>query len=169
MFNYSKPGPGVDKDGPQKKRFFYFFELFGRKFWKLIELNLLYLVCCIPIVTIGPATCGLVYILQGVFYFLFCLLLNVVYKMLNSGQSLRYLFNRGCIGAAYIAFATFSKGCTWNQSDMFLKQQLFSEFLRGETSGCYIREYVKGSLRLKAFEPDFLQPVINKAASLIIF
>ncbi len=65
LFNYSKPGPGVDKNGPQKKRFFYFFELFGRKFWKLIEINLLYLVCCIPIVTIGPATCGLVYILRN--------------------------------------------------------------------------------------------------------
>jgi uncharacterized membrane protein YesL len=65
LFNYSKPGPGVDKNGPEKKRFFYFFELFGRKFWKLIELNLLYLLCCIPIVTIGPATCGLVYILRN--------------------------------------------------------------------------------------------------------
>ena len=65
LFNYSKPGPGVDKNGPKKKRFFYFFELYGRKFWKLIELNLLYLVCCIPIVTIGPATCGLVYILRN--------------------------------------------------------------------------------------------------------
>lgn len=65
LFNYSKPGPGVDKDAPKKKRFFYFFELYGRKFWKLIELNLLYLLCCIPIVTIGPATCGLVYILRN--------------------------------------------------------------------------------------------------------
>lgn len=65
LFNYSKPGPGVDKDAPKKKRFFYFFELYGRKFWKLVELNLLYLLCCIPIVTIGPATCGLVYILRN--------------------------------------------------------------------------------------------------------
>ena len=65
LFNYSKPGPGVDKDGPKKKRFFYFFELYGRKFWKLLELNLPYVLCCIPIVTIGPATCGLVYILRN--------------------------------------------------------------------------------------------------------
>ena len=65
LFNYSKPGPGVDKNGPKKKRFFYFLELFGRKFWKLLELNLLYLLCCIPVVTIGPATCGLVYILRN--------------------------------------------------------------------------------------------------------
>lgn len=65
MFNYSKPGPGVDKNGPQKKRFFYFFELFFRKFWKLVQLNLLFVLCCIPIVTIGPAIAGLTYVLRN--------------------------------------------------------------------------------------------------------
>lgn len=56
MFDYSKPGKGVDKDAPQKKPFFRFFELFFRKFWKMMELNWLYLLFCLPIVTIGPAT-----------------------------------------------------------------------------------------------------------------
>lgn len=65
MFNYSKPGPGIDKDGPRKKRFFYFFELYFRKFWKLVQLNLLFCVCCIPIVTIGPAIAGMTYILRN--------------------------------------------------------------------------------------------------------
>lgn len=65
LFNYSKPGPGVDKDAPKKKRFFLFFELYFRKFWKLIQLNLLFLVCCIPIVTIGPAICGMTYVLRN--------------------------------------------------------------------------------------------------------
>ena len=65
LFNYSKPGPGVDKNAPKKKRFFLFFELFFRKFWKLIQLNLLFLVCCIPIVTIGPAICGMTYVLRN--------------------------------------------------------------------------------------------------------
>jgi len=65
MFNYSKPGPGVDKDAPKKKRFFYFFELYFRKFWKLVQLNLLFCVCCIPIVTIGPAIAGMTYILRN--------------------------------------------------------------------------------------------------------
>ena len=37
IFNrYLKEGPGVEKDAPQKHRFFLFFELFGRKFTKLI-------------------------------------------------------------------------------------------------------------------------------------
>ena len=34
-----KEGPGVSKDAPEKKRFFLFFELYFRKFWKMIELN----------------------------------------------------------------------------------------------------------------------------------
>ncbi len=65
LFNYSKPGPGVDKGETNKNRFFYFWELYFRKFWKLMELNLLYLLCCVPIVTIGPATAGMVYVLRN--------------------------------------------------------------------------------------------------------
>lgn len=64
LFDYSKPGKGVDKDGPQKKRFFYFFELYFRKFWKLVTLNLMYILFCIPIITIGPATAAMSKILR---------------------------------------------------------------------------------------------------------
>ncbi|HIZ56921.1 MAG TPA: YesL family protein [Firmicutes bacterium] len=65
MFDYSKPGAGVDKGGPQKKRFFLFFDIYFRKFWKLVLLNLLYIAFCIPIVTIGPATAGFTYVLRN--------------------------------------------------------------------------------------------------------
>lgn len=65
LFNYNKPGPGVDKGETNKNRFFYFFELYFRKFWKLLELNLLFLLCCVPIVTIGPAIAGFTYILRN--------------------------------------------------------------------------------------------------------
>ncbi len=54
--NYAKPGKGVKKNGPQKKKFFQFFEVYFRKFGKLIQLNLIYVLFCIPIITIGPAT-----------------------------------------------------------------------------------------------------------------
>ncbi len=60
-----KTGKGVDKDTPQKKRFFYFFELFFRKFWKLIMLNMLYILYCVPIITIGPATVALFAVLRN--------------------------------------------------------------------------------------------------------
>ncbi len=48
LFNYAKEGPGVSKDAPKKKRFFLFFELYFRKFWKLCLLNIIYVLFCIP-------------------------------------------------------------------------------------------------------------------------
>ncbi len=57
--NFEKPGKGVRKDEPLKNRFFLFFELYFRRFWKLMWLNLLYMVACIPLVTFGPATTAL--------------------------------------------------------------------------------------------------------------
>lgn len=65
MFDYTKPGPGVSKDEPQKYRFFVFFEILFRKFWKLIAMNDLYILCCLPVITIGPATAGYTYILRN--------------------------------------------------------------------------------------------------------
>lgn len=46
---YFKPGKGVEKDAPKKHGFFLFFELYGRKFWKFIEVNIIYLVVLLPI------------------------------------------------------------------------------------------------------------------------
>ncbi len=92
--NYSKPGKGVSKNAPEKKRFFLFFDILFRKFWKIIQVNLLYLVAFIPLILamffvfplfngalpykilaglgtavaaipIGPATTGLTYILRN--------------------------------------------------------------------------------------------------------
>lgn len=63
--SYDKAGPGVMKNAPQKKRFFVFWELYFRKFWKMISLSLIYFLFCIPIVTIGPATVALVRILRN--------------------------------------------------------------------------------------------------------
>lgn len=65
LFDYSKPGPGISKDEPQKRRFFLYFEILFNKFWKLVILNLLYVAFCIPIVTIGPATAAMFYVLRN--------------------------------------------------------------------------------------------------------
>ncbi len=51
LFNYAKPGKGVSKDAPEKKRFFLFFELYFRKFWKLLLLNFMYAVITFPFVS----------------------------------------------------------------------------------------------------------------------
>ena len=65
FFDYTKPGKGVEKDEPPKPRFLLFWELFFRKFWKLVQLNLLYIAFCLPVVTIGPATAGFTFVLRN--------------------------------------------------------------------------------------------------------
>ncbi len=63
--NYNKPGAGVRKDAPQKKEFVRFFEIYVRKFWKLVTANLIYLLFSLPIVTCGLADAGLTYITRN--------------------------------------------------------------------------------------------------------
>ena len=65
LFDYNKAGAGVSKNAPKKRRLFLFFEIYFRRFWKLILLNILYFVFCIPIITIGPATSGFVFVLRN--------------------------------------------------------------------------------------------------------
>ena len=47
-FNYAKAGPGISKDAPKKKGIFLYFELLGRKFFKLCQATMLCTVCSIP-------------------------------------------------------------------------------------------------------------------------
>jgi len=49
LFDYTKPGPGIPEDMPPKSKFIVFFEVLGRKFWKLGWLNILYFLISIPI------------------------------------------------------------------------------------------------------------------------
>jgi len=58
--NYNKPGPGVDKDAPQKPRFFVFFAVVKRKFWHLIRVNLMY-------VLFNIIALGLAFIMSSVY------------------------------------------------------------------------------------------------------
>ncbi len=43
-----KPGKGIDANAPEKRSFFRFFDIFFRKFWHFVRLNILYVVMCIP-------------------------------------------------------------------------------------------------------------------------
>lgn len=65
LHDYEKAGSGVAKNAPKKKPFFAFIELYFRKFWKLIWLNILTFLFCIPVVTIGPALAGMTKVLRN--------------------------------------------------------------------------------------------------------
>lgn len=64
--NYDKPGKGIDPNAPKKRPFFLFLELLCRKYFTVMQMNLIYLLCCIPIVTVGPATAGMTHIFREV-------------------------------------------------------------------------------------------------------
>lgn len=53
--NYENSGVGIAKDAPKKKPFFRFWELTGRKFWKLIELNMLLMTLALPMIGAAAA------------------------------------------------------------------------------------------------------------------
>ena len=59
LFNYEKEGPGIHKNAPKKRAPIVFFEIYGRKFWKLFYANLLFLLTNLLIVTRGLADVGL--------------------------------------------------------------------------------------------------------------
>ena len=48
FFDYTKPGPGVPKDLPPKPKPVVFFEVLQRKFWKIIQVNMLYTLFNLP-------------------------------------------------------------------------------------------------------------------------
>lgn len=52
---FTREGPGVEKNEPQKKGISLFLQLFTSRFWDILKLNVLFIIYSIPIVTIGPA------------------------------------------------------------------------------------------------------------------
>ncbi len=65
--DYNKPGPGVDKDAPKKNAFFHFWELVGRKFFRLMTFNVIYLACLLPLVIFVYMTFyGWLYAMSGI-------------------------------------------------------------------------------------------------------
>lgn len=53
---FEKPGAGIPKDAPKKKGPALFISILGREWWELLKLNFLYLLFCIPLITIPAAT-----------------------------------------------------------------------------------------------------------------
>lgn len=57
--NFEREGPGVLKDEPPKEGISLFFQLFIMRFWDILKLNIIFILYCIPIVTIVPALSAL--------------------------------------------------------------------------------------------------------------
>jgi hypothetical protein len=53
--DYATPGPGIDPDAPEKTGPARFLEIIQLECVTLLKLNLLFLVSCVPLVTIPPA------------------------------------------------------------------------------------------------------------------
>lgn len=53
--DYAKPGPGVDRDEPEKTGMARLAEIFSIECVTLVKLNLLFLISCLPVVTIPAA------------------------------------------------------------------------------------------------------------------
>lgn len=54
--SYYNPGQGIDKNAPPKKGLALYIELITVDFWGFIGLNMMYVICCLPILTIGGST-----------------------------------------------------------------------------------------------------------------
>lgn len=65
LYNYNKEGPGVAKNGPRKRPFVVFFEIYARKFWQLMQAGLLFFLVSLPLVTRGWADAGLTFVTRS--------------------------------------------------------------------------------------------------------
>ena len=51
---YETAGVGISKDAPKKKGAALFFDILGRKFWNLMQLNLIFMIFFLPLIMILP-------------------------------------------------------------------------------------------------------------------
>lgn len=53
LFDYNKEGPGVYLNEPPKGPFKTFFTVLGRKFWKIITVNIMYCIFSLPVIVLA--------------------------------------------------------------------------------------------------------------------
>ncbi len=58
FLDFTKEGPGIEKDAHKKKAPFVFAETFFRNFWRFMLINVVYTVLSIPVVTHGMTNAG---------------------------------------------------------------------------------------------------------------
>ena len=123
FYNNNVAGSGVAKHGKQKKPFFRFWEIFLNKFWVFIEINFIYLLFCIPVVTFGPATAAMTTLMRNIYLerpqFIFLDFWKAFKK--NVWQSLGVgVFDVWCICIAVFSFIFFSANIDNNDQPFWL-------------------------------------------------
>ena len=58
LFDYEKPGRGIEKDAPKKRSFFLFFQYYFANIWRFMLMSMVYCLISVPIVTNGLANAG---------------------------------------------------------------------------------------------------------------
>lgn len=62
---YTKEGAGIYKNGPEKGPFGRFMDILGNKWRSLLLADCMYLLLCLPVLTVGLADAGLTYITRN--------------------------------------------------------------------------------------------------------
>ena len=97
LFDYTTPGRGIPEDEPKKKGIKLFFDIFIRRFWKLVSLNALYLAFSIP---------GLV-----VMWFLTYILLTLFFSaQINGDANFAKGITQLCFYLTCVVYAIFGGG-----------------------------------------------------------
>ena len=98
--NYDKPGPGVSKDELPKAAPIRFFEIFGRKFTKLLQLNMIFM---LPVLVVA--------VLMGCLYLFFP---HVVFQMATaSGTLVLDVWNLYVVPLPLLLLSPFVAGLTF--------------------------------------------------------
>lgn len=65
LFDYTKEGPGVEKNEKKKTGFFAFFEIYFRNFWSYAKIGPLYWLCSVLLFTNGMAKVGITHVARS--------------------------------------------------------------------------------------------------------
>ncbi|MFA5658503.1 MAG: DUF624 domain-containing protein [Oscillospiraceae bacterium] len=106
-----------------------FFRIFLSKFWNLITLNLLYIICIVPVVTFGPATAAMTKILRNYSQERSCFLFSDFFSAFKSNFKQAFiigLFDVIAIAAYIYGIIYYAKAASTNGGTYTL---LFSSLL----------------------------------------
>ncbi len=172
--NYNNAGPGIPKMPQEKRGFVKFAEVFGRHFWDLVLLNLLYIVFCIPVITFGPATAALFKVTRNYSQERSCFMLHEFWKTFKS--SFKQSFVMGIIDLVLMIWLPYMIAFYYHFSNTYSWWKIFVVLSISLTLIIYILHFyiylliVSTNLKLKQiFKNSFLLASIGMKKTLMSF